>query len=99
MIGWKYILRKFSKTLSQSNIIGWITIQPCNNLENLHERSRPLFRDFSAPMLNRNAFVNKLEKESQMKIAQNKKINGQLMEIRNTSSRVHVKLQHGNYWL
>ena len=48
-------------------------------------------------MLNRNASVNKLEKMIAMEIAQNKKINDQLMEIRKTSSRIHVKLQHGNY--
>ena len=33
-------------------------------------------------MLNRNALVNRLEKENAMKIAQNKKINDQLMEIK-----------------
>ena len=33
-------------------------------------------------MINRNALVNMLEKENAMKMAQNKKINDQLMEIR-----------------
>ena len=61
---------------------GGLTREPCNNLENLHESSPPLCQDFNTPMLNRNASVNRLEKENAMKIAQNKKINDQLMEIR-----------------
>ena len=48
-------------------------------------------------MLNRNDSVNMLEKENAKKIAQNKKISDQLMEIIKTSSGVNVKLQHGNY--
>ena len=65
------ILRKFSNTPSQNN--GGLTREPCNNLENLHESSPPLCQDFSTPMLSRNASVNRLEKETAMKIAQNKK--------------------------
>ena len=65
------ILRKFSNTPSQNN--GGLTREPCNNLENLHESSPPLCQDFSTPMLRRNASVNRLEKETVMKIAQNKK--------------------------
>ena len=91
------ILRKFSNTPSQNNIIGGLTREPCNNLQNLHESSRPLYYDFNTAMLNSNASVNRLEIENTMKIAQNKKRNGQLMGIRKTSSRLHVKLQHGNY--
>ena len=34
-------LRKFSNTPSQNDIIGRLTRQPCNNLENLHESSPP----------------------------------------------------------
>ena len=49
-------------------------------------------------MFNRNASVNRLEKENAMKITQNEKnkrsING---NKKMTSSRVYVKLQHGNY--
>ena len=48
----------------------------------LHESSPPQCQDFNTPMLNRNASVNKLEKMIAMEIAQNKKINDQLMEIR-----------------
>ena len=65
------ILRKFSNTPSQNS--GGLTREPCNNLENLHESSPPLCQDFSTPMLSRNASVNRLEKETAMKIAQNKK--------------------------
>ena len=65
------ILRKFSNTPSQNN--GGLTREPCNNLENLHESSPPLCQDFSTLMLSRNASVNRLEKETAMKIAQNKK--------------------------
>ena len=65
------ILRKFSNTPSQNH--GGLTREPCNNLENLHESSPPLCQDFSTPMLSRNASVNRLEKETAMKIAQNKK--------------------------
>ena len=93
----KNILRKFSDTSSQNNIIGRLTRQPSNNLENLQESSPPLCQDLNTPMLNRDISVNRLEKENAMKIAQNKKINDQLMEIRKTSSKVHAKLQHGNY--
>ena len=67
------ILRKFSNTPSQNNSIGGLTRELCNNLENLHESSPPLCQDFNTLMLNRNAFVNTLEKENAMKIAQNKK--------------------------
>ena len=49
-------------------------------------------------MLNRNASVNRLEKENEMKITQKKK-KDQLMEIRKCVIRVHVKLHRGNYWL
>ena len=93
----KNILRKFSDTSSQNNIIGRLTRQPSNNLENLQESSPPLCQDLNTPMLNRDISVNRLEKENAMKIGQNKKINDQLMEIRKTSSKVHAKLQHGNY--
>ena len=93
----KNILRKFSDTPSQNNIIDRLTRQPSNNLENLQESSPPLCQDLNTPMLNRDISVNRLEKENAMKIAQNKKINDQLMEIRKTSSKVHAKLQHGNY--
>ena len=75
------ILRKLSNTPSQNDIIGRLTRQPCSNLEDLHESS-PQCQDFNTPILNRNASVNRLEKENAMKIAQNKKINDQLMEIR-----------------
>ena len=51
-------------------------------LENLRESFPQLCQDFNTPMLNRNASVNRLEKENTMKIVQNKKINDQLMEIR-----------------
>ena len=67
------ILRKFSNTPSQNNSISGLTRELCNNLENLHESSPPLCQDFNTLMLNRNAFVNTLEKENAMKIAQNKK--------------------------
>ena len=76
------ILRKFSNTFSQNDIICGLTRQPCNNLGNLHESSPTLCQDFNTPMLNRNASVNRLEKDNEMKIAQNKEINDQLMEIR-----------------
>ena len=78
----KNFQRKFSNIPLQNNIIDGLTKKPCNNLENLHESSPPLYQDFNTPMLNRNASVNRLEKENAMKIAQNKKINDQLMEIR-----------------
>ena len=76
------ISRKFSSIPSQNDITGGLTRQPCNNLEVLHESSPPKCQDFNTPMLKRNASVNMLEKENAMKIAQNKKINDQLMEIR-----------------
>ena len=76
------ILRKFSNICLQNNIIGGLTRQPCKNLENLHESSPPLCQNFNTPMLNRNTSVNKLERENEMKIAQNKKLNDQLMGIR-----------------
>ena len=82
------ISRKFSSTPSQNDIIGGLTKltrQPCNNLENLHESSPLQWQDFDTPMLNRNASVNRLYKKNAMKIAQNKKINDQLMEIRKSS--------------
>ena len=47
------ILRKFSNTPSQNNIVGGLTREPCNNLEKLHESSPPLCQDFNTPMLNR----------------------------------------------
>ena len=75
------ILRKFSNTPSQNNLRG-LTRERSGNLENLHESSLPLCQDSNTPMLNRNASVNKLEKENAMKIAQNKKMNDQLTEIR-----------------
>ena len=75
-------LRKFSNTPSQNDIIGRLTRQPCNNLENLHESSPPQCQGFNTIMLNRNTSVNRLEKENAMRIAQNKKINDQLMKIR-----------------
>ena len=78
----KNILWKLSNTSSQNDLIWGLTRQPCNNLENLHESSPTLCQDFNTPMLNRNASVNRLKKDNEMKIAQNKKINDQLMEIR-----------------
>ena len=75
-------LRKFSNIPSQNYIIGGLTRQPCDNLEHLHESSPPKYQDFNTAMLKRNASVNMLEKENAMKIAQNKKINDQLMEVR-----------------
>ena len=81
------ILRKFSNTSPQNDIIGGLTRQPCNNLEDLPESSSQC-QDFNTPILNRNALVNRLEKENTMKIAQNnkkkkkKKKKDQLMEIR-----------------
>ena len=42
-------------------------------------------------------FCKQVGKRERNEIAQNKKINDQLMEIRKTSSKVHAKLQHGNY--
>ena len=39
------ILRKFSNTPSQNGIIGELTRQTCNNLENLHDSSPPLCQD------------------------------------------------------
>ena len=75
-------LRKFSNTPSQNDIIGRLTRQPCNNLEILHESSPPQCQGFNTIMLNRNTSVNRLEKENAMRIAQNKKINDQLMKIR-----------------
>ena len=50
-------------------------------LENLRESFPQLCQDFNTPMLNRNASVNRLEKENEMKITQKKK-KDQLMEIR-----------------
>ena len=69
------ILRKFSKTPSQNDIIGVLTRQPCKNLylQMLHKSSPPQCQDFNAPTLNRNASVNRLEKDNAMKIAQCKK--------------------------
>ena len=67
------ILRKFSNTPSQNNIIGRLTRQPSNNLENLHESSPPLCQDLNTPMLNRNVSVNRLEKENAMKLPKIKK--------------------------
>ena len=67
------ILRTFSNIPSQNNTIGRLTKEPSSNLENLHWSSPPLCKDFNTPMLNRNAFANRLEKENAMKIAQNKK--------------------------
>ena len=64
------ILRKFSNTPSQNDIIGGLTRQPCNNLEGLPESS-PQCQDFNTPVLNRNTLLNRLEKEKAMKIAQN----------------------------
>ena len=64
------ILRKFSNTPSQNDIIGGLTRQPCSNLEDLPESS-PQYQDFNTPILNKNALVN----ENAMKIAQNKKKN------------------------
>ena len=91
-------LIKFSNTAPQSFIIGGLTTPPCNNLENLHEGFPPQFQDFNIPMFNRNASVNRLEKENAMKITQNEKnkrsING---NKKMTSSRVYVKLQHCSY--
>ena len=75
-------MKKFSNTSSQNDIIGELTRQTCNNIENLHENSPPQCQDFNTPVLNWNASVNSLEKENAMEIAQNKKINDQLMEIR-----------------
>ena len=66
----------------QSGPHGYHHQQPCNNLGNLHESSATLCQDFNTPMLSRNASVNRLEKDNEMKIAQNKEINDQLMEIR-----------------
>ena len=62
------ILRKFSNTPAQNDIIGGLTRQPCNNLEDLPESSRQC-QDFNIPILNKNALVN----ENAMKIAENKK--------------------------
>ena len=67
------ILRKFSNTPSQNNIIGRLTRQPSNNLENLHESSPPLCQDLNTPMLNSNVSVNRLEKENAMKLPKIKK--------------------------
>ena len=67
------ILRKFSNTPSQNDIIGGLTRKPCNNLEDLHESS-PQRQDFNTPILKRNASINGLEKENAMKIVQNKKM-------------------------
>ena len=84
------ILRKFSNICLQNNIIGGLTRQPCKNLENLHESSPPLCQNFNTLMLNRNTSVNKLERENEMKIAQNKKINDQLMGIRNSRHQEYM---------
>ena len=67
------ILRKFSNAPSQNDIIGGLTRQPCNNLENLHESSPPQCQNFNTPMLNRNASVNWLEKGNAIKITKYKK--------------------------
>ena len=78
-------LRKFSNTPSQNDIIGGLTRQPCNNLENLHESSPSQCQGFNTIMLNRNTSVNRLKKENTMRIALNKKIKkiyDQLMKIR-----------------
>ena len=67
------ILRKFSNIPSRNDIIGGLTRQACNNLENVHESSSPQCQDFNTPMLNRIGSVNRLKKENAMKIAQIKK--------------------------
>ena len=69
----KNIFKKFSNTPSQNDIIGGLTRQPCNNLENLQEISPTQWSDFNTPMLTRSDPVNSLEKENVMKIAKNKK--------------------------
>ena len=75
---------------SQIDIIGRLTRQPCNNLDNLHESSPPQCQDFDTPILNRNASLNRLEKENTMKIVQNKKINDQLVEIRKSHHKKYM---------
>ena len=83
-------MKKFSNTSSQNDIIGELTRQTCNNIENLHENSPPQCQDFNTPILNWNASVNSLEKENAMEIAQNKKkwsING------------NKKIRHQEYML
>ena len=60
--------RKFWNIPSQNDIIGGLTRQPCDNLEDLHESSPPKYQDFNTPMLNRNASVNTSEKENAMKL-------------------------------
>ena len=84
------ILRKFSNTPSQNNIITGLTIEPCNNLENLHESSPLSCQDFNSPMFSRNVSVNSLEKENVVKIAQNKKINDQLMEVKKSHHQEYM---------
>ena len=74
------ILRKFSSSPSQNNIIGGLTIEPCNNLEDLHENSPPQCQD-QYPNAQEEC-LNRLEKENAIKILQNKIINDQLMEVR-----------------
>ena len=69
----KNTLRKFSNTPSQNDIFSGLTRKPCNNLENVQERSPPRCQDFNTSMLNRNASVCRLEKKNAMKFAQNKK--------------------------
>ena len=86
----EYISRKISNIPSKNNIIGRLTRQLCNNLEDLHEGSPLVCQDFNTPMLNRNASVNMLEKENMMKIAQNKKINDKLMEIRKSCHQEYM---------
>ena len=39
-------MKKFSNTSSQNDIIGELTRQTCNNIENLHENSPPQCQDF-----------------------------------------------------
>ena len=90
----KIFQRKFSNIPLQNNIIDGLTKKPCNNLENLHESSPPLYQDFNTPMLNRNASVNRLEKENAMKIAQNEKVNDQLTETRKSRHQEYMLNSH-----
>ena len=83
------ISRKFSNTPSQNDIIGRLTRQPSNNLEDLHESS-PQCQDFNTAILNKNALVNRLEKENAIKIVQNIKINDQLMEKRKSCHQEYM---------
>ena len=77
-----------------NNIFGGLTRETCNNLEKLHESSPPLCQDFNTPMLNRNASVNRLEKENAMKIAQNEKVNDQLTETRKSRHQEYMLNSH-----